>query len=333
MKHISILIPAGHTSIVNIEGAHQIFSFVNKLCVDGGKEPAFCVQLVGLSPAVSQRQGMYTINPGVVLDEVRKTDLIIIPAIHDEPKLSFEQNKEFIPWIIRHYKAGAEVASFCIGSFLLAKTGLLDGKPATTHWVHADAFRNMFPRITVVDDKIMTEADGIYTSGGAYAYLNLILYLIEKYVSRETAVVVAKSFMIDMDKMTQSAFIIFRGQKTHADQAVLKAQELIEKNYHEKLTVEGIAEQVALSRRNLERRFKKATANTVLEYIQRVKIEAAKKNLESSRWNVNEIMEKIGYADPKAFRATFRKITGLSPLEYKHKYSRLLRDGTRVQLG
>ena len=320
MKHISVLIPYGHTSVVNIEGAHQIFSFVNKILDDVGKPPALNVQLVGLSKEVSQRKGMFTISPDVLISDVKKTDLIIIPAIHGDPKIILEQNKEFVPWILNQYKSGAEIASFCIGSFFLANTGLLNGKPATTHWGYANEFRTMFPEVIVLDEKIMTEKEGIYTSGGAYSYLNLVLYLIEKYFGREISVIIAKSFMIDIDKTSQSPFIIFKGQKAHDDEAVKKAQDFIETNYQDKLTVDQIASMIALSRRNFERRFKKATANTVMEYIQRVKIEAAKVNLESSRQNVNEVMSKVGYSDPKAFRVTFKKITGLSPIEYRNKY-------------
>jgi len=168
----------------------------------------------------------------------------------------------------------------------------------------------------------MTEKEGVYTSGGAYSYLNLILYLIEKHVGREIAVLIAKSFMIDIDKKSQSSFIIFKGQKSHDDNAIKKAQDYIEANYKDKITVDKIASIIALSRRNFERRFKKATANTVLEYIQRVKIEAAKLSLESARENINEVMQNVGYSDPKAFRVTFKKITGLSPIDYRKKYSK-----------
>ena len=323
MKHISVLIPLGHTSVVNIEGAHQIFSFVNKILDDLGKASLVNVQLVGLSKHTSQRNGMYTINPDVLIDDIKKTDLIIIPAIHGNPTDVAEQNKDFIPWIIKQYKSGSEVASFCIGSFFLAQTGLLNGKPATTHWSFANDFRMMFPEIKVLDDRIMTEESGIYTSGGAYSYLNLILYLIEKHVGREVAIIIAKSFMIDIDKKSQSPFIMFKGQKAHDDNAIKKAQDFIEANYQDKITVDQLATMFALSRRNFERRFKKATANTILEYIHRVKIEAAKQGLESSRQNVNEVMHNVGYSDPKAFRVTFKKLTGLSPIEYRNKYARI----------
>ncbi len=322
MKHISILIPHGHTSVVNIEGTHQIMNEVNSLLRSKGEAPLFRVQLVGISKETSQRNGLFTISPDVLVKDVKKTDLIIIPAIHGDPQNMMKKNEEFIPWIIKQYRGGAEVASLCIASFFLAGTGLLDGKQCATHWSAANDFRAMFPKVNLVDDKIMTEEDGIYTSGGAYSFLNLLLYIIEKYAGRDIAILVAKSFMIDIDRISQSPFIIFEGQKAHDDEPVKKAQEFIENNFEEKITVDQLASMLSVGRRNLERRFKKATSNTLIEYMQRVKIEAAKKNLEKGRKNINEVMYDVGYSDPKAFRTTFKKITGLSPIQYRSKYNR-----------
>jgi transcriptional regulator GlxA family with amidase domain len=322
MKHVSILIPRGHTSLVNIEGTHQIFSEVNTLRVARGNTPLFNIQLVGISKEINQPNGLFTIKPDVMIQDVKKTDLIIIPAIHGAHEKAVENNKAFIPWIVQQYAEGAEIASFCIGTFFLAETGLLDGKTCATHWRFVNEFKNMFPKANLVDDKIMTEQDGIYTSGGAYSYLNLLLYLIEKYAGREIAILISKAFMIDIDRHSQSPFIIFEGQKTHEDEPVKKAQEFIESNFQEKITVDQLSSMLALGRRSLERRFKSATCNTVTEYIQRVKIEAAKKNLETGRKNINEVMYDVGYNDTKAFRTTFKKITGLSPVEYRNKYNR-----------
>ncbi|HEY2722124.1 MAG TPA: helix-turn-helix domain-containing protein [Chitinophagaceae bacterium] len=324
MKHVSILIPRGHTSLVNIEGTLQILSEVNTLRVERGNTPLFKIQLVGLSKETSQPSGLFTVKPDVLVKDVTKTDLIIVPALMGDPRKAAELNHEFLPWIADQYANGAELASFCIGSFFLGATNLLSGRQCTTHWRFVNEFRNMFPEANVVDDKIMTEDGGIYTSGGAYSYLNLLIYLIEKYGGREIAILISKAFMIDIDRISQSPFIIFQGQKEHDDEPIRKAQEFIEKNFQEKITVEQLASMHALSRRNLERRFKKATCNTVTEYIQRVKIEAAKKNFESSRKNINEVMYDVGYMDTKAFRTTFKKITGLSPIEYRKKYNREL---------
>ncbi|MEO6315815.1 MAG: helix-turn-helix domain-containing protein [Chitinophagaceae bacterium] len=324
MKHVSIIIPLGHTSLSNIEGTHQILLEVNKFLAMSDRAPLFDVHLVGIDRETKQTNGLFTVNPDLLIQEVKKTDLIVIPAIHGDFKKTMEDNAAFLPWITDQYNAGAEIVSFCIGAFFLAATGLLKGKQCATHWTAANEFRALFPDVLLVDDKIMTEEDGIYTSGGAYAYLNLLLYLIERYAGRDIAVLTAKAFMIDMDRISQSPFLIFQGQKAHTDEPVKKAQEFIENNFEEKITVDQLASMLALGRRNLERRFKKATSNTVVEYIQRVKMEVAKKGLESSLENVNEVMYNVGYTDTKAFRTTFKKITGLSPVQYRNKYSRAL---------
>lgn len=322
MKHVSILIPNGHTSLVNIAGTHQIFNQINGVVKQMAGDPVFEVQLVGLTKEAKQDTGLFTVYPNCTIGDVKKTDLIIIPAIHNDQKEGIERNRDFIPWMIGHYKNGAELASFCIGAYLLAATGLLKGKKCATHWAHAADFRKMYPDVDLVDDRIMTAEDGIYTSGGAYSYLNLLLYLIEKNAGRDAAIMASKMFMIDIDKESQSPFIIFEGQKDHGDKLVHEAQQIIEKSYREKMTVDELAAEVALSRRSLERRFKKATSNTVVEYIQRVKVEAAKKQFETTRKNVNEIMYEVGYSDTKSFRNVFRKVTGLSPVDYRNKYNR-----------
>lgn len=322
MKHISILIPRGHTSVVNIGGTHQIFNQANGILAGMGENPVFDVKLVGLEKETRQSNGLFIVSPDCLISDVNKTDLIIIPAIHDNPDMAKENNKEFIPWIVRRYKEGAEVASLCIGAFLLAETGLLKGKQCATHWMHANDFRKRYPEIEMVDEKIMTEEDGIYTSGGAFAFLNLILYLIEKYAGRQVAIHASKAFSIDIDRDSQSPFIIFEGQKDHEDEKIIEAQNFIENHYDDTIRVDDLADWLALSRRTLERRFKKATSNTVTEYIQRVKVEAAKKSLETSRKNVNEVMYNVGYSDTKSFRNLFRKITGLTPIQYRGKYNR-----------
>lgn len=321
MKHISILVPKG-AILGSLEGSRQLLTQVNEFFKMKGAPPLFKVQLVGLSKETTLTGGLFTANTDVVLGDVKKTDLIIIPALDGDIKEAVEKNRDFIPWIIQQYKSGAEVASLCLGAFLLASTGLLKGRKCATHWMATNDFRKMFPDVNLVTEKIITDEQGIYSSGGAFSYLNLILYLIEKYAGRDIAVLSAKVFAIEIERENQLSFVIFQGQKNHEDEQIKKAQDFIEKNYQEKISVEDLASRSFVGRRNFERRFKKATSNTVMEYIQRVKIEAAKMSLESSRENVNEVMYKVGYSDTKAFRSTFKKITGISPLEYRNKYNK-----------
>ena len=321
MKHVSILVPK-RAILGSVEGPRQVMTEANKVLAGMGKPAMYKVQLVGLSKEVSAAGGKYTVNTDIQINELHHTDLIIIPALDGDMVEILDENKDFVPWIIERYKAGTEVASLCVGAFLLASTGLLDGRNCATHWMFAHHFRKMFPEVNLVEDKIITDERGIYSSGGAFSYLNLILYLIEKHVGRDVAIFMSKAFQIDYERNSQSPFMIFKGQKDHEDEPIKKAQEFIENNFQNKFTVNQLATMCALSRRNLERRFKKATSNTVLEYAQRVKIEAAKKSLEKGRKSINEVMYDVGYSDTKAFREVFKKITGLAPVEYRNKYNK-----------
>ncbi|GAA4466477.1 helix-turn-helix domain-containing protein [Nemorincola caseinilytica] len=321
MVHISILVP--YTAVpAAIVDPRYMFTAVNGFLVNAGKEPLFHVQLVGLAREVSLNDGLFTIRPDVLVKDVKKTDLVIVPAISGDVDAALDVNEELLPWIVDQYHGGAEVASLCIGAFLLAATGLMDGKACSTHWLYADLFREMFPEVQLVDDKIITEQNRLYSSGGANSYWNLLLYLVEKHTDREMAILASKYFVIETMRNSQSPFIIFKSQKTHKDETIRKAQEYIEQHYMDRISVEQLADMLATGRRSLERRFKAATTNTVAEYIQRVKMEAAKKSFETRRDNINEVMYSVGYTDPKAFRSIFRKVTGLSPVEYRNKYRR-----------
>lgn len=322
MKHVSILVPQGDCSMANIEGTWQILHRVNDFMVESGQEALFDIHLVGVHDEVSMRRGLFSVRPDVLIEKVAHTDLVLIPSVHGDMQKILEVNRPLLDWIVQQYASGAAVASMCIGAFLLAGTGLLEGKSCATHWEFASKFRQLFPSVNLVEDKIITDENNLYTSGGAYSWLNLVLYLVEKYAGRDIAVLCAKGFQIDIQRNSQSPFMIFSGQKEHEDETVKKAQEFIETNVDAKITVGELASMLAVGRRSLERRFKEATANTVMEYVQRVKMEVVKKSLESSRLGVNEAMDKAGYSDPKAFRAIFKKVTGLSPLQYRNRYNR-----------
>jgi len=322
MRNITILVL--ESSVLQaIADPQYCFSAVNRFFAQSGKEPLFNIELVGLKREIKLNDGMYSVHPDRLLNELEKTDLVIIPALFGDISKALEANRDFVPWITVQYGKGAEIASLCVGAFLLASTGLLNGKKCSTHWGFINEFREMFPDVNVQDGSIVTEENGIYTSGGANSYWNLLLYLVEKFTDRETAVLTSKYFAIDINRNSQSSFAMFKGQKEHNDAAVKNAQEYIEKKIEEKISIEELADSEAVGRRSFERRFKQATNNSVLEYIQRVKIEAAKRSLETARKNINEVMFDVGYTDTKAFRATFKKVTGLTPIEYRNKYNKV----------
>jgi transcriptional regulator GlxA family with amidase domain len=217
---------------------------------------------------------------------------------------------------------GAELASLCTGAFLLAETGLLDQKRCSTHWAYYEVFRAKYPTIDLIDGSVISDEAGIYSSGGANSLWNLLLYILEKYTDRDTAILAAKFFAIEIDRFDQSMFTIFNGQKNHNDTEILKAQEELESRFSERIVVNDLLESIAINRRTFERRFKNATNNTILEYLQRVRTEAAKRKFEGGRKNVNEVMYEVGYNDVKAFREVFKKFTGMSPVDYRGKYNK-----------
>ena len=212
MKNVSILVPE-EAVLASIDDPRCIFAGVNDFLIEMGREPIFNIQLVGLTKEVKLHGGLFTVHTDKLINEVKKTDLIFVPALTGNIKAALERNKAYIPWLIKQYNAGSEIASLCIGAFLLASTGLLNGKQCSTHWKYAEAFREMFPEVDLVDDRIITEEHRLYSSGGATSYFNLLLYLVEKYTDREIAILTSKVYALEIDRKSQSPFIMFNGQK------------------------------------------------------------------------------------------------------------------------
>lgn len=326
MKHITIIVPDGQSGLSTVScivGALDMLLEANAYWKKNGRKEIYKIETASVSKKVNYADGLITVQPHTHISAIKRTNLIIIPASSVRSYNKAEKgNQLLIDWIERQYKFGAEVASMCSGAFMLASAGILDGRTCSTHWAYAESFRNSFPEVNLQEDKLITDEHGIYTNGGGYSFLNLMLYLIEKYYDRQTAIFISKMFQVEIDRQSQSAFVIFSTQKNHHDEVIKQAQDYIEKNLHEKISVEYLSSKFAVGRRNFDRRFIKATGNTPVEYSQRVKIESAKKAFETTRKNVNEVMYEVGYLDVKAFREVFRKITGMSPLEYRGRYNK-----------
>lgn len=319
---VSVFVPQ-YGVIEAITPPFRTFNTANEFLTVFGKEPVFKVEYVGLNEYVPANNGEYTVKTDRLLKDLAHTDLLIIPPTFGDTDAGIQANAEAIPYFKKLHANGSSLASLCIGAFFLAETGLLDGKKCSTHWAHISEFREKYPNIEVEDGAIITEHDNIYSSGGASSLWNLILYLVEKFSDRETAVMISKYFALDIGRDNQSQFAIFRGQKNHGDADIQKVQDYIEQQYEKRISVEELANLINTGRRTFERRFKDATNNTPLEYLQRVRMEAAKRFFEASRRNVAEVMYDVGYTDTKAFRDIFKKITGLTPIEYRNKFARV----------
>lgn len=250
-------------------------------------------------------------------------DLVIVPAMFSTRIEEVVQKQaRIIEWLKQQYNSGTELASICVGSFLLAATGLLNGKKATTNWMFADLFRKKYPEVNLEDDKVIVDQGSIYTCGGAFSFTTFMIYLIEKFCGHEVAITASKILMINMHQQPQTTFSIFQFQKEHADDAIAKVQQYMEKNYTKTITMKEMAGISNMSPRNLIRRFEQATSNTPLEYLQRFRIENAKKMLENKNYGIEQVAMKSGYEDMSFFRKIFKRHVGMTPREYKDKYGR-----------
>jgi transcriptional regulator GlxA family with amidase domain len=307
----------------SVTGVIDLLAGANKYMEMAGRDPAFSLELVSeklnSSPvAFPTRDISFRI-----CEEVGHSDLVIVPSFAVDNPAVLANNKALVLWIKKMKERGAEVASLCVGSYFLAEAGLLDGKEVTSHWAVIDDIRKRYPAIKMRSDLIITDQDGIYTSGGAFSSLKLILYLIEKFCGREVALWMSKMYGIEMNRASQAHFAVFTGQHQHEDKEILKAQQYMEEHYQEPISIDTLSTLVNVGKRTFIRRFKAATNNTPFEYIQRVRIESAKKAIEMNDKDLAYIKDDAGYNDPKTFRTVFKRITGLSPQEYKKKYARI----------
>lgn len=307
MKHISIL-PLYDATLTSIDSSLQILTRVNDFMKYQGKPSFYKVEIVGLEKETKLNNGLYNIHVDKTINQIKKTDVIILPLLCGDFLKAISKNKKYKDWLIAQYHNNAEIVCLCVGSFFLASTGLLNDRKCAVHWAAKDEFKTMFPDVKIIDDTIITDERGIYTCGGGYSYLNLLLYIIEKHLGREISILASKMFEIDIERKSQNPYMIFVRQKRHGDEIVLKAQELIENNATTAFTVDEVCDKLGVGRRTFERRFKKCTSNSVAEYTQRVKVEFAKKLLEVGRKTVNEIIYETGYNDIDAFRKVFKKI-------------------------
>ena len=321
MKKIALILPRGEIMGSAVVGPYAIFTQANEFLASQGQPPAFEVQLVGCERHPSFEEGLFRVQPHRQLAEASGYDLAIVPGFTCEVGPMLSGNKPLIAWLKEQYEQyGTELASLCSGAFFIAATGLAEGKKCTTHWAYAREFRARFPGVNLLSDLIVTDDRGIYASGGAYSSLNLVLYLLEKFSGKSVAIWAAKAFQVDLHRRSQKPFVIFTNQNAHLDEAITRVQEYIEQHYAQNLSVGELASRFAFSRRNFLRRFKEATGNTPIEYLQRVRIEAAKRNLETSFGGIGEALSAAGYSDAKTFRRLFKKYTGFSPMEYRNRY-------------
>jgi transcriptional regulator GlxA family with amidase domain len=295
--------------------AGQLWNYIHRI----PSAPLFKVEIVSTDGQPVRCLNDVRLQPHGTIDQVAQTDLIIIPSVTDIDR-TIQYGQTSLDWLRRHHRRGAHIASVCTGAFFLAETGLLDGKTATTHWGFVDQFRQRYPRVRLKPERLITDEGNLYCAGALAAGIDLAIYLVEKYCGHETAVQCSKALIHDMGRTSQTPYSVFKFQKNHTDTAIKGTQQWLEENYSQTIDLNFVASHHGMSRRTFERRFKQATGDTPLAYLQRTRVEAAKRLLENDQGTFDEISYQLGYDSSSHFRQVFKKHTGLLPSEYQRHF-------------
>lgn len=282
--------------------------------------PRFRVTTASVDGGAVRCDGPIQIQPDTALTSIRNPDLIFIPTTGLSLDDAVERNAPVLPWLRRWHKRGAAIASVCSGVGLVAAAGLLDGRRATTHWALADRFRKEYPKVKWMPELMVTEDRGLYCGGGVHAALDLSLYLVEKFCGHEVAMQSAKAMLLETPRGWQAGFAIVPLKTAHSDDNISSAQDWLHQNFHRSFPLEAPARRVGMSLRNFVRRFKQATGDSPLMYLQKLRIAAAKRLLESDHRTVQEISDAVGYQDVAFFRNLFQRHTGVSPSAYRQRF-------------
>lgn len=282
--------------------------------------PHFRVTTASVDGRAVRCDGPIQVRPAAALKDIRKTELILIPSTGISLDDVVERNAPVVPWLRRWHKRGAAIASVCSGVGLVAATGLLDGKRATTHWGLAERFREKYPAVRWMPELMITEDHGLYCGGGVNASLDLALHLVERFCGHDVAMQSAKALLIETPRAWQAGFAVVPLKTEHSDETISSAQEWLHQNFHRNFPLEATAKRVGMSLRNFVRRFKQATGDSPLSYLQKLRIAAAKRLLESDHRTMQEISDAVGYQDVAFFRQLFERHTGASPSAYRQRF-------------
>lgn len=322
MRRVTIL-ALDNAVTSSVMGTMDVFSQVGvtyNLATGIAPEPRFDVEIVSLDGQPVFGFNQARIYPHRSAKDVEDTDLIIIGSFLDFETLS--TCSAGLPWLRHHFERGATIASICSGAFFLAETGLLDGKRVTTHWGLVDEFRRRYTKVRLEPDLVIADEGRLLTSGACTSYLDLAVYLIERYCGNTVALQASKALLHDLSRSSQAPYSVYLPKRDHGDDQILSIQTSMEKDFAGDFDMNLLARNNGMSRRTFERRFKSATGDTPLVYLQRIRVEAAKQLLETERQTCDEVAYRVGYEDSGFFRRLFVKYTGLRPSDYQTKFRR-----------
>src|SRR5918993_806132 len=304
-----------------IVGILDILSFANGHYQTEKKRGLFDVSIITETGQPANGFSKFPIQAQCSIKTKSEFDLIYIPGFVGELESILFQQKKLIDWIKKQYKKGATLAAACNGNFLLAETGALDRKKATTHWSLIKTFKQRYEKIIVEPEKIVIDNGPVLSAAGVTAYFNLAIVLVERYGSKDLALASAKVFLVDSGRKIQTPYQMFHVTKNHGDDEIVQVQEWLEANYTKTVTLEKMTQICNLTKKTLTRRFKSVTGDSPMSYLQKLRVENAKRMLESKRVAFNEITWRVGYNDISSFHKVFKAETGLTPIEYRSKFS------------
>lgn len=289
-------------------------------CGDGTSLSFFETKIAAVTRQPVLTNGGVRVQPDTAIESVKASDLILIPPQLNAQLPKDDELSHIIPWLKESYQRGGRIGAMCTGSFVLASTGLLNGKIATTNWLFVKKFKRQFPKVRLKPERILTEDEGLICSGAITAMYNLALYVIEIFGSEELSRKCSKILLVDQHRKSQLPYMATMFRKHHGDNQILNAQRWFEDNYASQFTIDDVANFVGLSPRHFKRRFKKATGENPLRYLQQMRLETAKTMLETSLENIEIITQQVGYEDSRTFRRLFKQYTSLSPREYRARF-------------
>ncbi|WP_275790978.1 GlxA family transcriptional regulator [Pararhizobium gei] len=287
-------------------------------------EVLFAPRLIAANPGPLTLITGVTILPQATIDEVEQTDYVLVPnVVVDTPETIAALDRKLLEWIVRMHRKGARLLAACGGSIVLAEAGLLDGQSATTHWLYASLFRNRYPRVDLREERILVQSGpghSIVCSGGASSWQDLTLFLIARHAGTAEAIRISKLFLYQWHRDGQLPYASMIANVGHGDMIIEKCQEYVPDHYQSRDILSQLLRLSGLPKRSFDRRFKKATGYSPLEYVQWLRVEEAKQMLELDERPIEDIAFDVGYSDLASFRRLFRKIAGLTPGEYRRRF-------------
>ena len=263
---------------------------------------------------------------GVTLDadcrwaDIPPSDLLIVPTIGGPIEECLARTRGLHPWLAQWHREGRDLASNCTGAFVLAESGLLDGREATTHWGYSDLFRERYPQVELRPQQLITADGQLFCAGGGMAWLDLGIFLVERYCGADVARTLAKAFVIDAGRQNQNAYGTIQARRYHQDDTILAVQNWLDTHYPLGIRMDELAARFHLTPRTFKRRFRAATGEAPLEYLQKLRVEQSRKLLEQPRIPLEQVTQQVGYEDVSSFSRLFRRVTGMTPGDYRARF-------------